>query len=97
MLENILAFKKNTLHKINVNILYSRMFFDENLIIEKICNKLDQMIDMNEKIAIGVSGGVDSLFLAFILANYYKINFVRIQFFLSLISGQQYTIIAIDK
>ncbi len=51
------------------------MFFDENLIIEKICEKLDQMIDVNEKIAIAVSGGVDSLFLAFILANYYKINF----------------------
>ena len=26
------------------------MFFDENLIIEKICEKLDQMIDVNEKI-----------------------------------------------
>ncbi len=51
------------------------MFFDENLIIDKIFDRFGELIKKNEQILISVSGGVDSIFLAYIIASYYKINY----------------------
>ena len=70
---------KKTTHKLFSNYLKNKKI---NKIFKIFSNYLNQYIDKNSKIGVAISGGPDSLSLAFLIKCYFLKNKVNIKFFI---------------